>query len=98
MDEPKMNNKINQGGIMKVLDFYADWCGPCQMLKPILEEVEKEHPDVEFVKVNIDEQQEMAEKYEVMSIPTLVFLNDDDEIVETFVGMKSKQDIEKVLS
>ena len=46
-----MNNKINQGGIMKVLDFYADWCGPCQMLKPILEEVEKEHPDVEFVKV-----------------------------------------------
>ena len=83
---------------MKVLDFYADWCGPCQMLKPILEEVEKEHPDVEFVKVNIDEQQEMAEKYEVMSIPTLVFLNDDGEIIETFVGMKSKQDIEKVLS
>ena len=83
---------------MKVLDFYADWCGPCQMLKPILEEVEKEHPDVEFVKVNIDEQQEMAEKYEVMSIPTLVFLDDDDKIVETFVGMKSKKDIEKVLS
>ena len=83
---------------MKVLDFYADWCGPCQMLKPILEEVEKEHPEVEFVKINIDEQQEIAEKYGVMSIPTLVFLNDDDEIIETFVGMKSKQDIEKVLS
>ena len=83
---------------MKVLDFYADWCGPCQMLKPILDEVEKEHPDVEFVKINIDEQQEMAEKYKVMSIPTLVFLDDDDKIVETFVGMKSKQDIEKVLS
>jgi len=94
----KLNNKINQGGIMKVLDFYADWCGPCQMLKPILDEVEKEHPDVEFVKINIDEQQEMAEKYKVMSIPTLVFLDDDDKIVETFVGMKSKQDIEKVLS
>jgi len=83
---------------MKVLDFYADWCGPCQMMAPILEEVEKEHPEVEFVKINIDDQQEMAEKYEVMSIPTLVFLDDNEEIVETFVGVKSKQDIEKVLS
>ena len=50
---------------MKVLDFYADWCGPCQILKPILEEVEKEHPEVEFLKINIDEQQEIAEKYGV---------------------------------
>ena len=83
---------------MKVLDFYADWCGPCQMMAPILEEIEKEHPEVEFVKINIDDQQEMAEKYEVMSIPTLVFLDENDEIVETFVGMKSKQDIEKALN
>lgn len=83
---------------MKVLDFYADWCGPCQMMAPILEEIEKEHPEVEFVKINIDDQQEMAEKYEVMSIPTLVFLDENDEIVETFVGMKSKQDIEKMLN
>jgi len=83
---------------MKVLDFYADWCGPCQMMAPILEEIEKEHPEVEFVKINIDDQQEMAEKYEVMSIPTLVFLDDNEEIIETFVGMKSKQDIEKALN
>lgn len=83
---------------MKVLDFYADWCGPCQMLKPILEEIEKEHADIEFVKVNIDEQQEMAEKYEVMSIPTLVVLDDDGKIKETLVGLKSKQEIEKALA
>ncbi len=83
---------------MKVLDFYADWCGPCQMMAPILEEIEKEHPEVEFVKINIDDQQEMAEKYEVMSIPTLIFLDDNEEIIETFVGMKSKQDIEKALN
>lgn len=83
---------------MKVLDFYADWCGPCQMLKPILEEIEKEHPEVEFVPINIDEEQELAEKYEVMSIPTLVFLDDEDKVVETFVGIKSKAEIEKVIA
>ncbi len=81
---------------MKVLDFYADWCGPCQMLKPILEEVEREHPDVEFEAINIDEQQELAEKYEVMSIPTLVVV-DGDEIKEVLVGVKSKAEIEKAI-
>ena len=83
--------------INKVLDFYADWCGPCQMLKPVIEEVKAEHPEVEFVPVNIDEEQEMAEKYEVMSIPTLVFLDKEDKIVETIIGMCSKPEIEGVL-
>ena len=82
---------------MKVLDFYADWCGPCQMLKPVLEQVEKEHPEVEFEAINIDEQQELAEKYEVMSIPTLVILNDDGEIHETLVGVKSRTEIEQAI-
>lgn len=82
---------------MKVLDFYADWCGPCQMLKPILEQVEKEHPEVEFEAINIDEQQELAEKYGVMSIPTLIIM-DGDEIKETLVGLKSKAEIEKAIA
>lgn len=82
---------------MKVLDFYADWCGPCQMLKPILEQIEAEHPEVEFEAINIDEQQELAEKYSVMSIPTLVVLDDDGEIRETLVGLRSKTEIEKVI-
>lgn len=82
---------------MKVLDFYADWCGPCQMLKPILEQIEAEHPEVEFEAINIDEQQELAEKYSVMSIPTLVVLDDDGEVRETLVGLRSKTEIEKVI-
>ncbi|MBP3899534.1 thioredoxin [Candidatus Saccharibacteria bacterium] len=82
---------------MKVLDFYADWCGPCQMLKPIIEQVSKEHPEVEFEAINIDEQQEVAEKYGVMSIPTLIVM-DGDEIKETLVGLKSKAEIEKAIA
>lgn len=81
---------------MKVLDFYADWCGPCQMLKPIIEQVEKEHPEIEFEAINIDDQPELAEKYGVMSIPTLVVM-DGDEIKETLIGLKSKTEIEKVI-
>lgn len=83
---------------MKVLDFYADWCGPCQMLKPVLEQIEKEHPEVEFEAINIDEQQEMAEKYNVMSIPTLIVLDDKGEIRDTLVGLKPKAEIEKAIA
>lgn len=83
---------------MKVLDFYADWCGPCQMMKPVMEELEEEYKGkVEFQQINIDDDPEMAEKYEVMSIPMLVFLNDEGEIIETMVGAQSKAAIQKVL-
>ena len=80
-----------------VVDFYADWCGPCQMLKPVLEQVEKEHPEVEFEAINIDDKPELAEQYEVMSIPTLVVLNDDGEIHDTLIGVKSKAEIEQAI-
>ena len=83
---------------MKVLDFYADWCGPCQMMKPVLEEVEKEHPEIEFEAINIDEKQELAEKYEVMSIPTLIVIDDDGKIRDTLVGIKSRAEIEKAIT
>ena len=82
---------------MKVLDFYADWCGPCQRLKPIMEELEAEHPEVEFSRVDIDAEPEKAEKYEVMSIPTLVFLDEDGSVSATLVGLSSKEEIEKYL-
>ena len=82
---------------MKVLDFYADWCGPCQMLKPVLEQVEKEHPEVEFEAINIDDKPDFAEQYEVMSIPTLVVLNDNGEIHDTLIGVMSKAEIERAI-
>ena len=82
---------------MKVLDFYADWCGPCQMLKPVIAEIEAAHPEVKFEAVNIDEDPEMAGKYRIMSIPTLVILDDKGEVRDTLVGLRSKAEIEKAI-
>ena len=75
---------------MKLIDFYADWCGPCQMLKPVVAEVMSEVTDVELEEVNIDVNQERAVKSGVMSIPTLVLLNDAGEEIDRKIGALSK--------
>jgi thioredoxin 1 len=78
-------------------DFYADWCGPCKTQDPILEELADEYPDVDLEKVNVDEQQEVANEYQVRSLPTLIVENDDG-IVERFVGVTQQDDLETALS
>lgn len=71
-----------------VVDFYADWCGPCKMLSPVLDELEGEFDDFEFVKVNIDENQELAEQFEVFSIPNVcIFKN--GKVADRNVGFAS---------
>lgn len=75
-----------------ILDFYADWCGPCKTQDPILEQVEDE-ADVTVEKINVDDDQETANEYQVRSLPTVVILDEDDEIVERFVGVTQKDDI-----
>jgi thioredoxin 1 len=77
-------------------DFYADWCGPCKTQDPILEELEDDFPGVSFEKVNVDEEQDVANEYQVRSLPTLVIENDDG-IVERFVGVTQRDDIEAAL-
>lgn len=79
---------------MELLDFYADWCGPCQMMKPTIEEFEKAHPEVKVTSVNIDEEEELAEKYGVSSIPCLVVLKDGEE-VKREVGVMPLKKLEK---
>ncbi len=74
-------------------DFYADWCGPCKTQDPILEELEEEYEDVEFEKINVDEEQDVANEYQVRSLPTLIVENDDG-IIERFVGVTQADDIE----
>ncbi len=71
-----------------IVDFYADWCGPCRMISPFLEDIEKQL-DVEVVKVNIDNAPEVASKYDVMSIPTLMIFKKGEKISEN-VGAASR--------
>lgn len=81
---------------MEILDFYADWCGPCQMMKPTMEEFEKAHPEIKVTVINIDEQEELAEKYEVSTIPCIVVLEDGEE-VKRAVGVQSLKKLEKLV-
>lgn len=74
-----------------LVDFFAEWCGPCKMLAPIIEELTSEYEGkVKIVKLNVDETQETASKYQVMSIPTLIFFK-GGEVVEKLVGFQSKE-------
>ena len=75
-----------------VLYFFASWCGPCRMVGPILDEIAEEREDIKVCKVNIDEQPELAHRYRIMTIPTLMVLKDGN-IVEQSVGAKPKHQI-----
>jgi thioredoxin 1 len=75
-----------------LLDFYANWCGPCKMVAPILEEIATEHPEYLIGKVNVDEEGELAMKFGVMSIPMLVVMR-DGEIDDKLVGARPKASI-----
>lgn len=72
-----------------LLDFYADWCGPCRMVGPIVDEIAEENPDILVGKINVDEQQELAAAFSVMSIPTLVVMR-NGEVVTKSMGAKPK--------
>ncbi len=79
-----------------IADFNADWCGPCQMLKPVIEELAAERTDVKFVSVNVDEQNELAYEYNVSSIPCLIVFRGGKEAGRS-VGMKPKSEIVKLI-
>ena len=79
-----------------LVDFNATWCGPCRMLKPVLEQVAAERADVTVVGVDIDENDELAEEYEVFSIPCLVLFKDGAEANRS-VGLIPKESIEELL-
>lgn len=75
-----------------LVDFYADWCGPCQMLSPIVDEVANEREDIKVCRINVDNEQDLAIKYDVMSIPTLVVIKNGQEVNRT-VGLVDKNEI-----
>lgn len=75
-----------------LIDFWASWCGPCQMLSPVVDEIGKEHEDIKVCKVNVDEQQELAMQFQVMSIPMLVVMKGGQETNRS-IGVISKDEI-----
>lgn len=73
----------------EVIDFWATWCGPCKLMNPILDEVEKENPSLTITRVDIDSDKDMAEQYKIQSVPTYVILKDGKE-VDRIIGAKPK--------
>ena len=88
-DEVIKNGKV-------LVDFYAEWCGPCKMLGPVVEEVSEELKDVCFYKLNVDESDEIVRRYSVMSIPTLLVF-ENGELKTTSVGFKNKEEVRELL-
>ena len=75
-----------------LIDFWASWCGPCKSLSPIIDEISAEHPEIKVCKVNIDEEQELATQFDIMSVPTLLIIK-DGKVVNQSVGLKPKNQI-----
>lgn len=79
-----------------LIDFWAEWCGPCRMLAPTIDEIAKERDDIKVCKVNVDEAPELAQMFSVMSIPTLVVMK-NCEVTDTVVGVRPKESILNLL-
>ena len=79
-----------------LLDFWASWCGPCRMMSPVLDQIAAERPDVKVCKINIDEQPELASRYGIFSIPTLMVVK-DGKIVSQSAGARPKKQVLNML-
>ena len=94
--QEEFQQRVLQAEHPVVVDFFADWCGPCKMLAPVLEQLERDNDEVEFFKINIDENPEIAEQYEVMSIPNVGFFK-GGELVDRSVGFKSADEMQSFI-
>ena len=92
INKDNFHNEVLNSDKPVLLDFFASWCGPCRMVGPILDEIAEEREDIKVCKVNIDEQPELAHRYRIMTIPTLMVLK-NGQIMEQSVGAKPKHQI-----
>lgn len=83
--------------MIKILDFYADWCGPCKMMDPIFKRTMQEYPMIDTLKINVDSNEQLTKDYNVQSIPTLIFMKDDVE-VGRLNGFASSDAIKTILN
>ena len=95
LTDENFENEVLKSDKPCIVDFYADWCGPCKMMSPIIEEITEEVGDKAIVgKVNSDENIELAQKYQIMSIPTIIIIN-NGQVTKKFVGVTAKDEIIK---
>lgn len=80
-----------------LLDFWAPWCGPCRMVGPVIEELSEECQDVKFAKLNVDDEAEVAEQYNIMSIPTLMLFK-NGEVAKRVTGARGKEELKMLLT
>ena len=92
INKDNFHNEVLNSDKPVLLDFFASWCGPCKMVSPILDEIAKEREDIKVCKVDIDEQPELASRYRIMSVPTLMVLK-NGSIVEQSIGARPKHQI-----
>ena len=90
------DKEVLQAGVLVLVDFLASWCGPCRMLSPIVDEIAEQYTGLKVGKVNVDEQEELAIKFGIMSIPTLIVFKDGNVVAQS-VGVKSKEAILEML-
>ena len=92
LNKQNFQNEIINNQNIALVDFYADWCGPCKVMAPIIDEIADERPDITVGKVNVDENNLLAAKYNVMSIPTMIIFKSGKEQAR-LVGVRPKEDI-----
>ncbi|KMZ55849.1 thioredoxin [Dorea sp. D27] len=96
LTKDNFKQEVLESEVPVLVDFWAEWCGPCQMVLPIVEELAGEVKDAKICKVNVDEQKELAKEFRVMSIPTLMVFKDGQK-VKSEVGAKSKEELKAML-
>ncbi len=92
INNSNFNEEVLKSEKKVLIDFWASWCGPCRMVGPIIEEIAAEHPEIKVVKVNVDEEAELASRFHVASIPTLIVM-ENGRIIDQSVGARSKNQI-----
>jgi thioredoxin 1 len=98
LTKENFEKEVLKSDVLVVIDFWADWCLPCKMMMPILEELDQEYSGkVKFGKVNVDEENELAERYQIMSIPTFVFMK-NGKIIDKVIGAVPKATLVKKLT
>ena len=97
VDEQTFEDEVLKSSKVVLVDFYADWCGPCRILSPVVEAISNENDDIKVVKVNVDENSNLSIKYEAYSIPLLVIIK-DGEVVAKNTGLITKADLQKLIN